>query len=82
MKKLDFSNRVHKVQCPTLVIGGEKDNANIKSAHYLAENIENAKLKIMKRAYRKWRKSKRISKNANRISERLIREILIKQFEI
>ena len=48
MKNLDFSNRVHKVQCPTLVICGEKDNANLKSAHYLAENIENAKLEIMK----------------------------------
>lgn len=48
MKKLDFSNRVQNVKCPTLVICGEKDNANLKSAYYLAENIENAKLEIMK----------------------------------
>lgn len=47
MKKLDFSNRVHKVQCPTLVISGEKDSANIKSAYYLSENIKNAELKII-----------------------------------
>ena len=48
MKKLDFSNRVQNIQCPTLVICGENDSANIKSAHYLAENIKNAKLEIIK----------------------------------
>lgn len=48
MKNLDFSNRVQNIKSSTLVICGEKDNANIKSAHYLAENIENAKLEIMK----------------------------------
>lgn len=48
MKNLDFSNRIRNIKCQTLVICGEKDNANIKSAHYLAENIENAKLEIMK----------------------------------
>ncbi len=50
MKKLDFSNRVQNIKCPTLVICGENDSANIKSAHYLAENIKNAKLEIMKNA--------------------------------
>ena len=48
MKNIDFSNRVQNIKCQTLIIGGEKDNANLKSAHYLAENIENAKLEIMK----------------------------------
>ena len=48
MKNLDFSNRVQNIKCPTLIICGEKDNANIQSAHYLAENIENVKLEIMK----------------------------------
>ena len=48
MKKLDSSNRVKNVKCPTLIICGEKDSSNIKSAHYLAENIKNAKLEIMK----------------------------------
>ena len=38
---------VHKVQCPTLVISGEKDSANIKSAYYLSKNIKNAELKII-----------------------------------
>ena len=50
MKKLDFSNRVQNIKCQTLVICGENDSANIKSAHYLAENIKNAKLEIMKNA--------------------------------
>lgn len=48
MAELDFSYTVKKVTCPTLVICGEKDKANMKSAHYLAENIEHAKLKIIK----------------------------------
>ena len=48
MKNLDFSNRVQNIKCPTLIICGENDSANIKSAYYLAENIENAKLEIMK----------------------------------
>ena len=48
MKNLDFSNKVHKVQSPTLIICGDKDSANIKSAYYLAKNIKNAKLEIMK----------------------------------
>ena len=32
---------------PTLIVCGEKDSANIKSAYYLSENIKNAKLKII-----------------------------------
>jgi len=47
MKKLDFSNRVQNMNCPTLIICGKKDGAHMKSAHFLAENIKNAKLKII-----------------------------------
>lgn len=47
MKKLDFSNKIQKIKCPTLILCGEKDSANIKSAYYLSENIKNAKLKII-----------------------------------
>lgn len=47
MKELDFSNNVNRIKCPTLVICGKKDSANIKSAYYLSENIQNAKLKII-----------------------------------
>lgn len=48
MKKLDFSDKVKNIKCPTLIICGEKDSANIKSAYYLSENIKDAKLEIIK----------------------------------
>ena len=48
MKKIDFSNRVQHIKCPTLIICGEKDSANIKSAYYLSENIKDSKLEIIK----------------------------------
>lgn len=47
MKKLDFRNRVQELKCPTLVICGKKDSANLKSAYYLAENIKKAQLEII-----------------------------------
>ena len=48
MKNLDFSKRVQNIQCPTLIICGEKDRVNLKSAFYLSENIKKAKLEIVK----------------------------------
>lgn len=50
MKSLDFSNRVQNIKCPTLIICRKKDNANMKSAYYLAQNIKNAELKIIENA--------------------------------
>lgn len=47
MKKLDFSGRVQNVRCPTLVVCGEKDGANMRSAYYLSEQIKDARLKIV-----------------------------------
>ena len=47
MKDLDFSNDIKNIKCKTLIICGKKDKANIKSAYYLSENIENSRLKIM-----------------------------------
>lgn len=47
MKKLDFSNKTQNLNCKTLIICGEKDRANLKSAYYLSENIKNTKLKII-----------------------------------
>lgn len=47
MKNLDFSSRVQNIKCPTLIICGKKDDANMKSAYYLAQNIKNAELKII-----------------------------------
>ena len=48
MKKLDFSDKVSKIKCQTLIICGEKDKANIKSAYYLSKNIKGSKLEIIK----------------------------------
>lgn len=50
MKKLDFSSRVQGIICPTLIICGEKDRANMKSAYYLSENMKNAALKIIEKS--------------------------------
>lgn len=47
MKSLDFSSGVQNIKCPALIICGKKDNANMKSAYYLAQNIKNAELKII-----------------------------------
>lgn len=47
MKTLNFCNSVQKIKCPTLIICGKKDRANIKSANYLYENIKHAQLKII-----------------------------------
>ena len=47
MKDLDFSKEVQNIKCKTLIICGQKDKANIKSAYYLSENIKNSQLKIM-----------------------------------
>ena len=47
IKNLDFSDRVQNIKCPTLIVCGEKDGINKKSAYYFAENIGNAKLVIM-----------------------------------
>ena len=48
MKSLDFSSRVQNIKCPTLIICGKKDNANMKSAYYLSQNMKNAELKVIK----------------------------------
>ena len=47
MKRLDFSSRLSGVQCPTLVLCGEKDRANLKSAHVLSQTIPNAEWKVV-----------------------------------
>lgn len=47
MKSLDFSGKGNDIPCPVLVICGQKDRANIKSAQYLSQNMKNAELKII-----------------------------------
>ena len=47
MKNLDFSGRLGEVQCPTLILCGEKDGANLKSARFLAGHIPGAELQVI-----------------------------------
>lgn len=47
MKNLDLSGRVNNIKCPTLILCGKKDRANMKSAYYLSKNIKNAELKVI-----------------------------------
>ena len=47
MKNLDFSGRVQKIRCPTLILCGEKDRANIQSARCLSQNIRGAQLQLI-----------------------------------
>ena len=49
MKDLDFSDRAGEIRCPTLILCGEKDSANLKSAHFLAQYIPNAELQVLER---------------------------------
>lgn len=50
MKALDFRDSISRIKCPTLLICGEKDSANRKSAHYFRKNIPNAELKMIEDA--------------------------------
>ena len=47
MKNLDFSGRLGELRCPTLILCGEKDGANLKSARFLAEHIPGAELQVI-----------------------------------
>lgn len=47
IKNLDFSGRVQKIRCPTLILCGEKDRANIQSARFLSQNIKGAQLQLI-----------------------------------
>ena len=47
MKDLDFSGRLGELRCPTLILCGEKDGANLQSARFLAGHIPGAELEII-----------------------------------
>ena len=47
MKDLDFSGRLGELRCPTLILCGEKDGANLKSARFLAGHIRGAELQVI-----------------------------------
>lgn len=43
MTDMDFTNRLENVNCPVLILCGEKDNVNKKAAIKLAKKLSNAK---------------------------------------
>lgn len=47
MKNLDFRDCVQNLQCPTLILCGQKDKANLKSAYYFSKMIKGAKMKVI-----------------------------------
>ena len=47
MKDLDFSGRLGEIRRPTLILCGEKDGANLKSARFLAGHIPGAELQVI-----------------------------------
>ncbi len=47
MMKLDFSDSIKKIRCPTLVLYGERDSANKKAALELAGILKNAQLQVI-----------------------------------
>lgn len=50
MMELNFSDSIHTVFCPTLVICGSKDSANMRASEKLANGIRNARLQIIPNA--------------------------------
>ena len=42
MAELDFSDSLHKVSCPVLIVCGEKDNANKKTSKELCQYLNNS----------------------------------------
>ena len=42
MAELDFSDSLHKVSCPVLIVCGEKDNANKKTSKELCHCLNNS----------------------------------------
>jgi len=50
MMKLDYSGELNKILCPVLVICGEKDNANKKTAKELASRLAHAELCMVEKA--------------------------------
>lgn len=47
MMDLDFSGLLHKIECRTLVLHGEKDGANKRAATEIAAKIKNAALQVV-----------------------------------
>lgn len=50
LQNIQYSNRLDKIKCDALILCGEKDKANMKSAELLNKNIVNSKMKVIANA--------------------------------
>lgn len=50
MMNLNFTDNLGNLKCPTLILCGEKDNANKKSACQLNDILKNSQIKIIENA--------------------------------
>ena len=50
MIDLDFSNSIMNISCPTLIVCGQRDNANKRAARDLANIIPQAKFHLIENA--------------------------------
>ena len=50
MMNLDFQQDLHKIDCPVLIVCGEKDKANMKASLQLKALIPNAKFNVIQNA--------------------------------
>ena len=50
MATLDFSRSIQSIQCPTLLICGEKDSANRNASEELSKRMASANLRVIKNA--------------------------------
>ena len=50
MMNLDFQQDLHKIDCPVLIVCGEKDKANMKASMQLEMLIPNAKFSVIRNA--------------------------------
>ena len=47
MKNIDFSSKAGRIQCPALILCGEKDRANMSSARAFTQHIKHAELNVI-----------------------------------
>lgn len=50
MINIDFKSKINDIKCPALIICGEKDKVNFKSAKQLNKNIKGSKIEIVEGA--------------------------------
>ena len=75
MTELNIEEKILKLKCPTLVVCGEKDSANLESAYKLNKHIKNSELKIIKNVRHE------INIDAPEEFAEIIKEFTIKNYE-